>query len=186
MRKITFILLSFLLFQISKAQDSVSVEKSLIGGQVGYLGIWANYEAKLSNRITFKTEIGLDKGYVIESLQSSVRSLHPIISIEPRYYYNLGRRAELLKKTQGNTGNFWALQMRYNLPLIIDNKSGFNNIEAIIITPKYGIRRTLGNHFNLETTLGFGYGHEFNTYLSGGFFSIEAAVRLGFHFGNKK
>ena len=186
MKKITFIFLSFLLFQISKAQDSVSVERSLIGGQVGYLGAWANYEAKLSDRITFKTEVGLDKGYVIESLLSSIRSFHPIISIEPRYYYNLGRRAELLKKTQGNTGNFWALQMRYNLPLIIDNKSGFNNREAIIITPKYGIRRTLGNHFNLETTLGFGYGYEINTHLPGGFFSIEAAVRLGFHFGNKK
>ena len=186
MKKITFIFLSFLLFQISKAQDGVSVEKSLIGGQVGYLGAWANYEAKLSNRITFKTEVGIDNGYLVESLLWSRRSFHPIVSIEPRYYYNLGRRAESSKKIKGNTGNFWALQTRYNLPYVIDKNVGSNTKEAIIITPKYGIRRTLGNHFNLETTLGFGYGYEFNTHLPGGFFSIEAAVRLGFHFGKRK
>ena len=86
MKKITFIFLSFLLFQISKAQESFSVEKSLIGGQIGYLGAWANYEAKLSNRITFKTEVGLDNGYLVESLLWSGRAFHPIISIEPRYY----------------------------------------------------------------------------------------------------
>lgn len=186
MKKIAFILLSVLIFQTSQAQDSVSVEKSLIGGQIGYLGVWANYENKLSNRITFKTEVGLDNGYLVESLLWSGRAFHPIISIEPRYYYNLGRRAESTKKTEGNTGNFWALQTRYNLPWVIDKKAGTNSKEAIIITPKYGIRRTLGNHFNLETTLGFGYGYGFNTRLPGGFFSIEAAVRLGFHFGNKK
>jgi hypothetical protein len=186
MKKITLIFLSFLVFQTSHAQDSVSVEKSLIGGQIGYLGAWTNYEAKLSNRIGFKTEVGLEKRYLIHSFVPTNKSFHPIISVEPRYYYNLGRRAELLKKTRGNTGNFWALQVKYNLPFVIDNKTSSNNREAIIFTPKYGIRRTLGNHFNLETTLGFGYGYGFNTSLPGGFFSIEAAVRLGFHFGNKK
>lgn len=182
MKKIIILLLSFTLIQTSKAQDSVSVEKSLIGGQLGYLGSWANYEAKLSKRITFKTEVGLDNGYLVESLIWSGRAFHPIVSIEPRYYYNLGRRAESSKKVKDNTGNFWALQTRYNLPWKIDEKAGTNSKEAIIITPKYGIRRTLGNHFNLETTLGFGYGYGFNTNLPGSFFSIEAAVRLGFHF----
>ncbi|TKC00669.1 DUF3575 domain-containing protein [Pedobacter cryophilus] len=191
MNKITLITICCLMSSLSKAQET-SVEKSLFGAQIGYLGVWANHEAKLSNRITFKTEIGLDKGYVAETLlfTSKKSSFYPFFILEPRYYYNLGRREAASKKVKGNTGNFWGLQMRYSPNLfVVNDKYIDNDREILTISPKYGLRRTLGNHFNLETTVGFGYGYEFNKYPNypdGGFFSIEATIRVGIHFGAKK
>ena len=44
-----------------KSQDA-SVEKSSFGIQTGVLGIWAYNEAKLSNSIALRTEIGFDFG----------------------------------------------------------------------------------------------------------------------------
>ena len=46
---------------IAKSQN-VSVEKSTFGLQTGVLGIWAYNEAKLSNTIALRTELGFDFG----------------------------------------------------------------------------------------------------------------------------
>ncbi|MEP2023098.1 MAG: hypothetical protein ABJI85_00455, partial [Reichenbachiella sp.] len=46
---------------IAKSQNT-SVEKSTFGLQTGVLGIWAYNEAKLSNTIALRTEIGFDFG----------------------------------------------------------------------------------------------------------------------------
>ena len=56
---ITLTLCGLTLF--AKSQNT-SVEKSTFGIQTGVLGIWAYNEARLSNSIALRTEIGFDFG----------------------------------------------------------------------------------------------------------------------------
>ena len=61
MKKAVFTLTLCGLTLIAKSQNA-SVEKSTFGVQTGVLGIWAYNEAKLSNAIALRTEIGFDFG----------------------------------------------------------------------------------------------------------------------------
>ncbi len=46
---------------IAKSQNA-SVEQSTFGTQTGVLGIWIHNEAKLSNQIVIRSELGFDTG----------------------------------------------------------------------------------------------------------------------------
>jgi len=61
MKKFFFCLLLFALTFSAKAQE-ISVEKSIFGVQTGFLGIWGHHEARLSNSIVLRTELGFDSG----------------------------------------------------------------------------------------------------------------------------
>ena len=61
MKKVCLLSL-FLLSASCFAQDSLSVKKSIYGFQVGFLGVWAHNEARISNKIALRTELGFDFG----------------------------------------------------------------------------------------------------------------------------
>ncbi|WP_010182129.1 hypothetical protein [Aquimarina agarilytica] len=48
---------------ITSTAQNPSVEKSLFGVQAGILGIWSNYEAKLTNTIGIRRHIGKHFNY---------------------------------------------------------------------------------------------------------------------------
>ena len=71
-----------------KAQNISSVEKSLWGVQTGVLGIWVNNEARLSNSIALRSEVGLNGGFeggtfVEDNFQWI---LAPTLNVEQRWY----------------------------------------------------------------------------------------------------
>jgi hypothetical protein len=116
--KRTIIILALIIFSttIGVAQTT-SVEKSTFGLQTGVLGIWAYNEAKLSNTIVLRTELGFDFGIWESTFYDDYDSpflLTPVIVVEPRFYYNLKKRSENSKRTDGNSGNFIALKMGYH------------------------------------------------------------------------
>ncbi|WP_405576684.1 hypothetical protein [Winogradskyella sp. Asnod2-B02-A] len=147
---------------VTLAQDA-SVEKSTSGVQTGILGIWGHNEYKLSNSTVLRSEIGLDAGAFSDNLEDgSLFILLPVLSLEPRWYYNLNKRVSKSKRIDGNSGNFISIKSAYHPDLVIGHvPDHLNFISDLSIIPTWGIRRNIGNHFNYETAIGIGYIHFF-------------------------
>src|SRR5690606_15525894 len=104
---LTLALLSLAL--VSKAQDA-SVERSISGIQVGFLGIWAHNEARLSNKLALRSEAGFTSGIFGGSFYDKTGFiLTPMFFLEPKLYYNLNKRSLKSKEISGNSGNFISL-----------------------------------------------------------------------------
>ncbi len=163
MKKTLLILTLCGLTLVAKSQN-VSVEKSTFGLQTGVLGIWVYNEARLSNTIALRTEVGFDFGIWETTYYDDYDSpflLTPVIVVEPRYYYNLKKRSENSKRIDGNSGNFIALKTSYHPELAILNTDDAPVVSDFAIIPTWGIRRNIGTHFNYEAGLGVGYSHTF-------------------------
>ncbi len=117
--------------------------------------------------------------------------LVPVIKAEPRWYYNLNRRIRKGRDIKGNRGNFIALSTTY-IPdwFIIDSNSDYDFYRRPIlsIVPTWGIRRTLGKHFDYEVGIGIGYGYAFKYTKSGYTYKAQDGavgnlhLRIGYHF----
>lgn len=163
MKKTLLILSLCGLTLIAKSQNE-SVEKSTFGLQTGVLGIWAYNEAKLSNTIALRTEIGFDFGIWETTYYDDFDSpfiLTPVIVVEPRFYYNLKKRSENSQRTDGNSGNFIAIKTSYHPELALFNADDAPVVSDFAIIPTWGIRRNIGEHFNYEAGIGVGYSHTF-------------------------
>lgn len=151
----------------SQNKTDVSVEKSVFGIQIGLIGVWVHNELKLSNQFALRSEIGLggvNSGNIV-----------PIVALEPRWYYNLNKRADNSKRIDGNTGNYISLRASYHFRTVSEAEE--NNVNQIFISPTWGIRRSLGNHFNYEIGAGVGLGYRrvivFSSYVN---------LRIGYRF----
>jgi len=146
--------------QTLNAESSATVEKSLFNLQTGIFGIWASNEARLSNRIVLRSEIGLD---AFSSLgpQKDVFALAPTINLEPRWYYNIEKRSNKGRNTQNNSANFLALSVKYAPDwFVISNRDNLNVYNQVYIIPKWGLRRNIGkSNFNYEFDFGIGYAY---------------------------
>jgi hypothetical protein len=141
------------------SQKTPSVEKSIFAIETGLLGIWINNESRLSENFTLRSELGLDAGIFGGGIQNkSGFILTPVVTLEPRYYYNLEKRFNNAKKIKNNSANFITLSVKYQPDLfVISNDDNINVISNISFIPKWGIRRSLSDHFYFETGIGFGY-----------------------------
>lgn len=141
------------------AQD-YSVEKSTFSFQTGFLGFWLNNESKLSDKFTLKTEIGFDAfTRSNEDDNMSLDALAPVITLEPRWYYNLEKRASKGRKIHNNGGNFVAITTSYHPDwFLLSGKEDMYVNHQLAIIPKWGIKRNIGNsNFTYELGAGLGY-----------------------------
>lgn len=161
-KKAIYLSLGILFFQLINAQNA-SVEKSTFGIQTGLLGIWGNCESKLSNSIALRSELGFDSGIWGGSFYSKTGFIMvPVITLEPRLYYNLNTRLKKNKNISNNSGNFISLKTSYHPDwFVISNYENVNIVSDISIIPTWGIRRSLGKSFNYETGIGIGYRYYF-------------------------
>ncbi len=185
MQKITVVFSLFLVISTANAQYA-SVEKSTFGIQTGLLGIWGHNESKLSNSIALRTELGFDAGFWLNDLYDvNGFIMAPVITAEPRWYYNLNKRKNKSRRIDGNSGNFLSLKTSYHPDwFVISNIDNVSVRSDISIIPTWGIRRHIGNHFTYETGLGIGYQHFFsNQTISGDSqLTINLHLRLGYRF----
>lgn len=185
--KTRYLILFWLTGIFTYAQET-TVEKSVSGIQTGLIGIWGYHEAGLSESWALRTEIGMEGGFFLNNFYEGVGFLlTPLVTLEPRWYYNIGKRARAGKTISGNSGNFLSLKASYNPDLfVISNKDNISVVNQLSLIPTWGIRRNLGRHFTWETGLGLGYRYVFAK--SAGFAEDEeeAAVnlhlRLGYRF----
>ena len=158
MKKLKQLLPILLLFSLAvQSQNKASVEKSIYGIQTGTLGFWFYNEAKLTNTIALRSEIGLDGGFRGGS-NFFIFAFAPTITTEPRFYYNLKKRSKKGKSILKNSANFLALEFFYVPDLfVISNRRNVSVTNSLSIIPKWGIKRTIGKHFTYELGLGIGY-----------------------------
>jgi hypothetical protein len=142
-------------FIFSQEKSIGSVEKSIFGVQIGTLGGWIHNEFKLSSEFSLRTEVGINFGLIGGEIHNGTKLISaPSISLEPRWYYNLSDRALKNRNTSKNSANFLTLGIHY-FPSV--NTSKYNVISQVSFIPKWGIKRTLGNHFTYEAGIGLGY-----------------------------
>lgn len=84
--------------------------------------------------------------------------LIPSINFQPKFYYNINKRAEKGKNIKNNGANYFSIQTRY-IPnwFAISNYKNVKVISSISFIPTYGLRRNFGKNFNYEFKVGLGY-----------------------------
>ena len=191
MRKIIMTLLLCGITLIATSQDA-SVEKSVFGIQTGPIGVWVHNESKLSNSIALRSEIGIDGGIAGGANYDKTYFITvPVISLEPRWYYNLNKRESKSKRIDGNSGNFVSLKTSYHPDLLItSNDDNILLISDISIVPTWGIRRNIGSHFNYEVGIGVGYLYFFEkdnvVIINESDVAVNLHLRIGYRFSKKK
>ena len=191
--KKTFLLLLVCSFSvISRGQavkpDSTtvaSVEKSIFSIQTGFLGIWVNNEARLSNSFVLKSEIGLAAAIWNVSLGKADFLLAPQVTLEPRWYYNLRKRKSKSKNIAGNSGNFLGLQTSFLPGGWVISNADVNQRPVFSLFLVWGIQRQVGRHFNYELGTGPVYAHVFpdrEGYGKSDDFSLAFLIRIGYRF----
>jgi hypothetical protein len=154
-------ILAFLILGLNlnaNAQDT-SVEKSIFGIQTGFSGIWINNESRLSNSLALRSEIGIENDFAVGDHYSGAGFiLQPVLTIEPRYYYNLEKRNADGKKISKNSGNYLSLKTSYHPDWFVINLDDYITKTAdLSIIPTWGMKRQIGNNFTYETGIGLGY-----------------------------
>lgn len=189
-KRLLFIALFASIFTLQAQQQSktASVEQSIYGIQTGLLGIWIHNETKLSNSIALRSEIGLDSGIFGGSAYDDYVNflMAPVITLEPRWYYNLDKRISKGKSIEKNSGNFVGLKISYHPDwFVISNNEYVNVVNQIDFIPKWAIKRTIGQHFTYELGAGLGYGYIFydSEYLEDeGEVALDLHLRIGYTF----
>ncbi|MDT0689071.1 hypothetical protein RM549_04695 [Salegentibacter sp. F188] len=180
MKKILLTLTFCSLTLITKSQNA-SVEQSTYGIQTGVLGIWFHNETKLCDQIALRSELGLDSGIFGGMFYDGVGFLMaPVITLEPRWYYNLNKRISKSRNIEGNSGNFVSLKTSYNPDwFVISNYDNINVINQVSVIPTWGIKRNLGRHFTYEA--GFGVGYRYTFAKSAGYLENEGEAAVNLH-----
>lgn len=169
------------------AQES-HIEDSFYTVQTGIIGIWANNETKIGNKLALRSEIGFDSGIWGGGNSNSGTgfAMIPVITVEPRFYYNLEKRKKENKNISRNSGNFLSLKTSYHPDWFVISNNNIRVVSDLTIIPTFGIRRNIGlSNFNYEAVFGMGYQHIFkqqNTTLSKGDIAYNLGFRVGYSF----
>jgi len=171
-------------------QDSLltaaSVEKSVFSIQAGTIGIWINNEARLSRTLVLRTEIGYAAQLLWGAGQDEGFLMTPVVSLEPRWYYDLQKRKSKSKRIDGNSGNYISLQSAFYPAWAVLSTYGHPVINPVLaIIPGWGMRRNIGRHFNYEVGAGFGYVHYFADkygYGAHDYLALHLDFRIGYRF----
>lgn len=184
MKKTILLFIASQIYTFGYSQNA-SVEKSIYEIQTGFLGIWAHNESKITNKIALRTELGINLGILDSDFYpKSGFIMSPIITIEPRFYYNLEKRQSKSKNISSNSGNFISLQTNYHPNwFTISSYDNLKTYNMITIIPTWGIKRNIGKHFTYETGIGIGYAYQFREeygHLEG--VALNLHLRLGYRF----
>lgn len=176
-----FLLLFFCIATITARSQTSGVENSIFGIQSGFLGVWVHHETKLSNPIALRSELGFDSGFWGGGYYNKTGYVFaPVITLEPRWYYNLNKRVKKDKSIDGNSGNFASLKTSYHPDwFVISNYDNISIVSDIAVIPTWGIRRNIGNHFNYEAGFGIGYVYYFAK--AAGYLENESDVAINLH-----
>ncbi|MFP9098737.1 hypothetical protein ACLI09_06770 [Flavobacterium sp. RHBU_24] len=189
MKRIICIAAVIFCITITHAQDApaATVEKSVFNVQTGFLGLYANNEYGLSNHIALRTEVGLEPGFTIRP-DDSEWSVLPMINLEPRYYYNIEKRAGKGRNVSGNAASFFTVSVRCNPDLVLYSTQEDAKMATFLgFVPKWGIRRNIGqSKFNYEAGIGIGYytllGNDKKYYDETEGVALDLHLRIGYRF----
>lgn len=141
------------------------VDETIGSVQLGVLGAWCNYEIRLAKNWALRSEIGYEAP-IFATITANNRGLVspsryplflPVLSLEPRWYYNSAKRQGNSKNTFHNSGNYVALSTRYYPEFLAYSPREFDQVDGgFFIVPSWGIRRNINYRWNVEIGLGIG------------------------------
>jgi hypothetical protein len=111
----------------------------------------------------------------------------PEVTVEPRWYYNIKKRASEGTNIENNAANFFTIKLNHRSDIFEINPNRLSGSEnSISLIPKWGIRRNLGKYFNYEAGVGIGYirfinQKYFRTFDNNGI-AIDLHLRIGYNF----
>ncbi len=157
------VLISFLFIIPTKAQV---VDESINGIQFGYLGVWWNNELRVSKNWALHSEIGYEaplfstiefESKRLEFFKNQFPLFLPVVTLEPRWYYNSSKRQGNSKNTFHNSGNYFSIGVRYYPEILAYSPKGINEVDGgFFIVPTWGIRRNINYRWNIEIGAGIG------------------------------
>jgi len=80
----------------------------------------------------------------------------PVLHAEPKWNYNILRRAERSKKTDKFSSNFLSLYTDFNV------KVSPNTLNKLVVAPTWGMQRAIGEIGYFKLNLGMGYQYTFS------------------------
>lgn len=164
MKLISFIIFTTYIFIAQTKAQEANPEKNLWGIQTGIYPFSAYNESRLTNNIVLRSEVFLGFGWS-GNTDNTTWAILPYLNIEPRWYYNIQRRARKGKQTYNNNGNYWSVLTGIQPGFGITSNET-NLYPSLMLIPSYGLRRNLGRHFNFEAAFGLGYAWIFKDYKS--------------------
>jgi len=178
MKKI-FLLASILIAICSHAQV---VDESINGVQVGFLGVWLHNESKIAPNWAFRTEIGYESP--LSSGITNGNDYLPVISFEPRWYYNSPKRQGNSKNWFHNSSNYATLAIRYYPEFWVLSFDEIDEVDGgVFLIPTWGIRRNISYRINYE--LGIGAGIDVYELLTDESSTTDFILNLHFRIGYK-
>ncbi|SHM92032.1 DUF3575 domain-containing protein [Flavobacterium chilense] len=156
MKKNQILLLFSILFaSVVYAQNDnpVSVEKNQF--KINMLSPGFVYEYGFDTKNTLYSEASLSLGFSVNS-NSSNFAIFPNINEQFRHYYNLEKRAAKGKKTERNSGNYFAGNAVYTFESISTNRDYREAVPSFTLAALWGLQRTYKGRFNLEFNIGPG------------------------------
>ncbi len=137
---------------------SQEVEKSIVGIQLGFLGGWVNHELRLSHHWALHSEFGLDGTLSRIVDDGDFPIILPMVSLQPRYYYNLPKRKAEIKDITDNSANYLAINFIFYPEFFsYSNQENINIKNGLFIMPTWGIRRNFNQYFYYELGAGVGF-----------------------------
>ena len=148
MKIVVFIVVFFSLFSLSSG-FAQQVE-SLHSIKLGYPGAAYSYEHALGKQFSINLEAGMNLSWQTSNNNTEI-IFSPVLKLEPRLYYSVKRRFEIDRFTN-NSASFFSISSG----VFFDSFSFRNNTPNLFLEPKWGFRRSIGNHFIFETQIGGG------------------------------
>lgn len=154
-----------------KAQDKPSVfikgeSDSLADNLVKVETLFPNllglsYEKKISQQITIYSMLGLvyyGKGattYITIFGPSEYYAITPQITVQPRFYYNLDKRAASDKNVDNNSANYVGFAARFfHQSFFLSNSDRFSRGPAVLdLMLSYGLQRSFFNRMNFDLAI---------------------------------
>lgn len=144
---VLFFFTIFVHAQKDKVQNTHSAKATFIG--LSYAK-----EQSISQKSTVNFEFMIAGGFGSNYLSGDYWVIAPVMRVEPRYYYNYPKRIEKGKKTMNNSANYLSLSADYQFGESIGSNA--QALQTFTVIPKWGLKRTIGNHFIFEFAVGIG------------------------------
>lgn len=139
-----------------------NIEKSITGVQLGLFGTELYNESRISKNFALRSGVGLNLANISGGDGKTKYTINPFLSLQPKYYFNINKRAENGKNIKNNSANYFSVQMRYSPDWFNISNDNLQLYDEISLIPTFGIRRNFGDRFNYEFKIGYGYKYTFN------------------------
>lgn len=140
MKKIFSVIL-ISMFSIAHSQENTSSNKNIFGIQASFLGVNIYSESQLSEQFVLRSEVELTAGIWGGGFYSTSKigfALVPVLSIIPKWYYNINKRNNTNKNTNNNSSNYISAKLSF-FPdwFVISNVNGIGINPMISLIPTW-------------------------------------------------